>query len=92
MATYGSLRSKKPIAEDPSAFHGLEQAIFILEKLCDGEQKAIIARQLHDDKQLLETWTIFLKDNKWVSYDSTSHKWGLTDKGCLRIDNIRSVL
>ncbi|MEW6605703.1 MAG: hypothetical protein AB1351_13585 [Thermoproteota archaeon] len=39
--------------DDPSDLHELEQAIYVLEELCDGKEKSEIIRKIHSDKQLL---------------------------------------
>lgn len=69
---------------DPKALRGIEQALFILECLCNGDLDEEIYHKFHGDEQLVKMWLIFLKHNHWVSYNTSRHVWALTDKGIER--------
>jgi hypothetical protein len=66
---------------DPKALLGLEQALFILECMCDGDSDDEIYHKFHGDEQLVNMWLIFLKHNHWMSYDTARHRWALADRG-----------
>ena len=78
---------------DPFHLHGLEQAIYILEQLCNGKEKSLVIREMHGDKQLVDMWINFLRHNYWIAFDELTSQWDLTDKGERWIKQIKkSVL
>jgi len=66
---------------NPRALRGLEQALYILESLCEGEPENKIIEKFQGDEQLVTMWVSFLKHNHWLEFDTVTHKYVLTKKG-----------
>jgi DNA-binding IclR family transcriptional regulator len=64
----------------PRALRGLDQALFILEHLCEGELEDKIVQEFEGDKQLVQLWLNFLKHNHWVKYDIAECQWTMTER------------
>lgn len=77
--------------KDPYDLRGLEQAIFLLEQLCNGRDRNVIIGQMHGDEQLVSMWTSFLLHNHWIEH-SSAEEWMLTDKGKAWINRAQNVL
>jgi predicted transcriptional regulator len=69
---------------DATKLHGFDQAVFVLEALCGGQEKSEIIKSMHGDKQLFDLWLNFLVHNGWVKHQinkDLSYRYELTEKG-----------
>lgn len=63
------------------ALRGLDQALFVLNCLCNGEIEDDIVLKFNGDKELVNMWVSFLKHNHWLYYDAVKECWAQTGKG-----------
>lgn len=70
---------------------GFHQAIFVLEQLCKRRSRDEVVEDLKGDKQLVDLWMNFLIHNHWITLDTPSKEWVLTEKGKRWIDQINNI-
>lgn len=64
---------------NPDRLTGLNQAVYVMECLVNGQNEEHIASTLNDDRQLVNMWMSFLRHNKWITFEGS--QWSMTAKG-----------
>lgn len=64
---------------DPIRLAGLKQAIYVMQRLTEGQSKEDISASLANDEQLVKMWILFLKHNHWI--EEGLNGWSITAKG-----------
>lgn len=61
---------------------GLKQATYVLEQVAQGKMPPQVVDAFDGDSQLVEIWTSFLTDIRWIERDKTCLKgYAVTEKG-----------